>query len=349
MKQFFLLLFAGSCLTLHGQDLESYHPEDTLRAAGNQLLPVDPEEYDSLLVHIVSPGGKYGLASLKEKKILIPPVYDSLFRVGYYQSVFDHYSYRNGRQCWFNDRFEPLDLDSMEVMSTYELIYNRMSLLDNQNINRQVFIVRSPATGKAGIANAEGTVIIPPQYDTIHAYLAGYAASLNGKWGFLDSAAQTIIPFEYDLIMADHAGLVNVTLKGKKGLRSYSNEEIVPTAYDKINLIRVNSVSDSDYYIVYRAGRCGVVKSGGKIAVPLKYRSAEWIHTHKVVRLDKLFRSRIYNVELKRFIGNPVPADQYIYGTVGGVIVFSELGTINKRMLSDGTVLPIPKPGYRYY
>jgi hypothetical protein len=66
--------------------------------------------------------------------------------------------------------------------------------------------------GKCGIASADGTVIIPAEYDSvvIHGGGARYFVSKEGKWGLLnpphDQSAQSFsIPCEYDTLQCDKA------------------------------------------------------------------------------------------------------------------------------------------------
>jgi|GEM_PF-3173067 len=313
--------------------------DTVLQLADNRFLLMDPEESGTAHLHISSPTGKFGFASLAAGKIVIAPVYDSLFTEGY-TNTFRYMSYKNGRQCWFNSGYQPIDLDSMSVISTYELLSGRLGFSRYEDINNSVFIVRSPTSGKAGIADATGKLILLPQYDSVHAYQSGYSAFTDGKWGFLDPTGKTMIPFEYDFIRPHYSGIAEVTLNEKKGIRSFTNEELVPAMYDRVEPLQRTSASSGDHFIVCRAGRWGMVRSGGKITVPVKYRAAEWVHSNTVVRLERGNSFRLYNVGLMKFISPREPLKTAVHASVGGVIVFSEIGITKKTILSDGKVIP---------
>jgi len=327
--------------------------DTVLWSADHELFPMDPEESGTDYLHARSPEGKYGLASLVTGSIVIPAIYDSLIGEGYNQ-FYRYVTYKNGKQCWFDNRYMPLDLDSMSVMTTRELLFDRLDPYEyNWEIDNFLFIVQSPATDKMGIADYSGKMIIQPAYDSIFAYNQGFAAFQDGKWGFLDSTGTLVLPFAYDFIRPHSAELVEVTLSGKKGLRTMGNEEILPVLYDHIELIKGTNPQLYRYYIVSRNGRYGVVKPGGELVVPMKYDHIKWLSTGQLVQLEHGQKFRIYNLELKRAITGKFPVEPmgaYVATNGNGSfwIVITKNGVAEKLFLFDGKELPLPDNSHLY-
>lgn len=59
-------------------------------------------------------------------------------------------------------------------------------------------LVKPVKQGKKGLANAEGTVLIPPVYEDIDerfdTELGGFRIKNHGKWGLVDAKGKTKIP-----------------------------------------------------------------------------------------------------------------------------------------------------------
>jgi hypothetical protein len=123
------------------------------------------------------------------------------------------------------------------------------------NVETDIIPVAKSDTGKYGIMNARGELVVPLIYDEIDSYAVlrdvnnFITAKKDGKWGVIDRFGNVIIPFLYahenksfcGVFFADNHRFL-VKKNGKYGLVNYKNEFIIPREYEVIE----------DKYGVYR-------------------------------------------------------------------------------------------------
>jgi len=92
---------------------------------------------------------------------------------------------------------------------------------------------RNKFTGKFGVINKGGEIIISPEYDYLFLDNDNFIiAKENGKYGVIDTQKNIVIPFEYDDIDRSFEGLFCFKLNEKKGFIDKNNTIIIPAIYD---------------------------------------------------------------------------------------------------------------------
>ena len=123
--------------------------------------------------------------------------------------------------------------------------------------------------GKWGFAAADGTLAIPPQYDSVVSFALGMAAvNLNGKLGVIRPDGQYLIPTEYDTLMPIGYGLYRAQLGDDWGVVTIlpyvdadgqETREVYPITYAGVEVESRGGVNA----LILRA------KGGGETVVPL--------------------------------------------------------------------------------
>jgi outer membrane protein assembly factor BamD (BamD/ComL family) len=166
-----------------------------------------------------------------------------------------------------------------------------------------------PYSGKWGVINIEGKVIIPAVFDELHTlyfpndstklfFVANRGREFNaekgefvtGKCGLLDKSGNEVIPFEYqgiyfggnDKLIVNKNGVVDQNIAseydiigGKWGVINYTNKLVVPITNDEISLFRNNFIvrkgSKYNEYGECIGGKFGLLSSENKIIIPPTY------------------------------------------------------------------------------
>jgi hypothetical protein len=88
-------------------------------------------------------------------------------------------------------------------------------------------------TGKYGVADSTGALVIPAKYDNMYTSEMGlFKCQFNGKWGFIDIHENPIIPFgKYDSFGSFSEGLAPALKNGKWGYINTYGQEVIPFRY----------------------------------------------------------------------------------------------------------------------
>lgn len=90
--------------------------------------------------------------------------------------------------------------------------------------------------GKWGFINAEGEVVVEPQYEDCHDYVGGYAAvKIDGKWGFINSYHDLIVAPEYDEVRDFKDGLAIVRKDMKWGVINTTGKTHAGIIFDEVD------------------------------------------------------------------------------------------------------------------
>jgi len=106
-------------------------------------------------------------------------------------------------------------------------------------------------TGKKGMINGSGKIVIPPSYDEIQVVGESlYSAKKEGKWGYIDKDGNIIIELKYqatqpkvdtsqeyiqEAVRYPSGKYIVVKLNDKYGLIDLKGNEVLPTEYDFIS------------------------------------------------------------------------------------------------------------------
>ena len=95
---------------------------------------------------------------------------------------------------------------------------------------------------KTGYINAQGEVVIKPQFDEVDFFLDGIAAvKLDGKWGFINRKGEMLVKPQFDgyhYCACVDGNLIVVTQDGKHGLINSKGKLVVKPQFDGINRLR---------------------------------------------------------------------------------------------------------------
>lgn len=128
------------------------------------------------------------------------------------------------------------------------------------------FSATNRITGKEGIFNYQGEIIIPFEYDDIHPFNKEdiyIKFNKNGKWGLMDRNNNTVIPAMYDDIRLPFDGKDCMNLIGAKksekwGFINSSNQQVAPFIYSSVELS--HGVGNA-----YNDGKCYCIDHHGNI------------------------------------------------------------------------------------
>jgi hypothetical protein len=171
-------------------------------------------------------------------------------------------------------------------------------------------------TGKYGLKDKKGNIIITPKYDDIWSEenSSRIWLEVDNQWGFLDSKGLEVLSPRYYFSPNDiYAGKirrkgmfkggysracieakdVGVVIKGGKwGFIDSTFKEVVPFKYDAVNffsdgLAAVNIGGEYYHYDVdygFRGGKWGFIDNTGKVVIPIVYddnESGYWFENGK--------------------------------------------------------------------
>lgn len=119
--------------------------------------------------------------------------------------------------------------------------------------------------------NKKGEIIIDDEFENFPNSISkgkfknGYAIAVQyEKYGRIDKTGKIVTRFRYDNLDLTE-GAIAFEKKGLWGLMDFSNEIIVSSQYDAIEIL------ENNYIIVYKDGRVGVINSQGNVIIPLEY------------------------------------------------------------------------------
>lgn len=207
----------------------------------------------------VKKGGKWGVIN-RQGETILPFEYDKP-SYGDYDDAIRHVSK--------NKKHGAIDLK--EGKETIACEYDEKLRFMEELFSETVTPILVVKKGKAGLINQRGEEIIPCVYDNGEwpfsiTEMGQIRATQDKKTGILDKKGNLLVPFKYDY--ADHnmgydTVLYDIRIKSKYGLYSSDKKkEIVPALYD-----RVISYEDSDYALVSKKKKYGVLDKEGKEVV----------------------------------------------------------------------------------
>ncbi|EHO11681.1 WG repeat-containing protein [Myroides odoratimimus] len=124
---------------------------------------------------------------------------------------------------------------SYYLLSNNTLVPQKIANVDKvRTAEKGYFVVEK--NNKFGFMNTEGKIVVPIQYDDVHAFddmtdlLPSdllFAVKQNEKWGFVDIHNKTVIPFMYDDVKGPFSyGIAPVYLNDALGLINLKNEKV---------------------------------------------------------------------------------------------------------------------------
>lgn len=197
-------------------------------------------------VAIVQKGNKYGAID-KANNTVVPFEYDEL---GMYDGFEQGYAEgKKGNQLVLIDKTgKPVELPNMAMYESVKPLKN------NQ------FIVKEKATGKEGIVDVSGKVIVPIKYISVSNFYKGYAIATGDSGSFLVSENGTSLfeqtPFLDLSVLNDNLFYGNTKADATVYLFDATGKHLIEEGFDSItptaeNLLMVNRAG-KNWYINYK-------------------------------------------------------------------------------------------------
>jgi hypothetical protein len=119
---------------------------------------------------------------------------------------------------------------------------------------------------KYGYVNAQGQVVIPPQFEGVKKFSEGMAGVKRdgGGWGYINLKGEELISAQFDEVGDFFRGFAIVKKGGKSTIINKDGDSVLKDAYDRICL------TDDNYYLTENGGKYGMVNPiGQEITLPI--------------------------------------------------------------------------------
>ena len=118
---------------------------------------------------------------------------------------------------------------------------------------------------KYGYVNAQGQVVIPPQFEGVRKFSEGMAGvKRDNGWGYINLNGEEVILAQFDEVGDFFRGLAIVKKAGKSIIINKEGTSVLKDAYDRICL------TDDNYYLTENSGKYGMVNPmGQEIILPI--------------------------------------------------------------------------------
>lgn len=154
---------------------------------------------------VIEKDGKYGLFSVKDRKVIIQPIYEDMYERIYNNSIL---AQLNGKKVLIDTLGKML----IDDLSQYDEI--------NRSNNEENIIVKTTDGNKYGVIDYKGKTIIPADYDSLELQSLSnnysdvwnesdsktavtlYIAEKNGKYGAFNRGGDIVAPLEYTYIQS---------------------------------------------------------------------------------------------------------------------------------------------------
>lgn len=192
---------------------------------------------------VIEKDGKYGLFSVKEKKVLIQPIYEDMYERIYNDSIL---AQLNGKKVLIDTSGKVL-ISDLSQYAEFERSNNENNIIVKTNDD------------KYGVIDYKGKTIIPAVYDSLE--LQGLSDNYETVWG--ENKAPLL--------------LYIVGKNGKHGIFAHNGSVVAPIAYDYIQsliypaYLAVVKDKSADSETVGEANNLGLMNLSGKVVLDIKY------------------------------------------------------------------------------
>ena len=173
-------------------------------------------------------------------------------------------------------------------------IKNEYEALEYDDINKIVIVQKS---GKYGVNDLEGNMILPAQYEDLQVAGKIINATKEGRNLVFDSNGNLQKDAKYTMVLPTESEnyFITATENGKYGLVDNNNDVLIDNKYDYIEYAFDN------YFIFSNNGRTGVVDNSGNVVVQNQFDIIQHIHgTHIIQVIDSATnKSYILNKNIK--------------------------------------------------
>jgi hypothetical protein len=124
------------------------------------------------------------------------------------------------------------------------------------------FSIMKDGTEQWGFVDADGKVVITPQFSAIGNFSEGKCAVLNkeGKWGYVDAEGKIAINYQFESADKFVDGQAAVTFDGKAGSIDETGKYVINPQFNEIR-------TDGDLYAIKQGDKWGWADKEGKITI----------------------------------------------------------------------------------
>lgn len=228
-------------------------------------------------VEVFNKNGKFGL--IDNDKVVVKPKYDDIKQLATTNNYIVKKSERYGLITQQGSVIIPIIYDDLTLFSDnlYAVKANgRYGLVDRFNqvvlpidfmkfeyISEDLSLIRGE-DNKVGLVSKYGTMVLPVVYETITPFAANtYIAQINGKYGILDSLGEFLLPVLYDgFSKTDNSDYYILKRGDKVGVMNSSFNLLVDASYDKIENCPLGMM-------LYKGDKVGFYTESGIVAEPI--------------------------------------------------------------------------------
>lgn len=126
--------------------------------------------------------------------------------------------------------------------------------------------------GKYGYINDKGNVIIPLEYEYGSNFKNGFAGVYKDeKYGIIDTSGTVVVPFEYDLLSVLPTNLAVAEINGKYGIIDMTGNEVVPFIYEYISALPFDFNYDYHLFAFRQNGKDALANLAGNLLTDYVY------------------------------------------------------------------------------
>ncbi len=262
-------------------------------------IVIDP--YNRKDFSIIKKGSKFGLVN-NENQLLLPAEYDTIER----PRLADYF---------FITKNNLSGVVTSDGILTVPIFYEHIEYdwKEQKSGEKDCFLIQK--NRKLGSIDFHNTIIIPFEYDGISNWVEygpdAHYVKKGTQYGIIDyNTGELIIPVEFDGIV-DHCGLIEIKNKGRYGIISWKNKEIIPCIYDRLYV-------DIDYF---------GFKQNHKDRI-FAHKNNVW---YEFLLSGKLLKSNVLTSEIDKVFLNYRPdSNEYRYH-LNDCMVFPKIHTNNEK------------------
>jgi hypothetical protein len=230
--------------------------QQTLSAYNWQVAPIEPIELQPY--ERTERNGKFGLN--KNGKTILAPKYDEII----VPSAATMFIVKQGKNLnYFDTTGKRLEMNGLE----WFLSAQKLAFFTKEGC--AVFA----KSGKLGLMDTKGKVIIKNMYDAAQPFWAGlWPVQQNGKWGLISLGAKEVLPFVYQKITPFEPYGFLVEQENKLGLIDTTGKWILNPEYKTIKKF------ESSYFLVENDNGLGLFSTNGTAIITCGYQ--------RIVRFD---------------------------------------------------------------
>ena len=244
------------------------------------------KDVEPIYYYFVYNKGKTGVSNADAVELL-PANYDGVYTLDTTLPETRYFLVVNNNLCALFDH------DFKQVTSfTYQYLKDIDRHFDKKATDKRQTLYYAMKDDKVGIIDSTGMVVLPFDYDKIGPYEQNcFVFMKEGKVGAVNDMNELLLPFNYDMVIPPNSyidSLYAVQLNGKWALAHRGGILVTDYIFDNVeydlmkmtlfingNVFHLWSDFTEGLAVVRKDDKYGFIDKKGKIALPLKYESAE--------------------------------------------------------------------------